>query len=369
MAVMVRVGIVGLGRAGRSMQADEIASFPSLFKIVAACDVDEARRRDLPPAFGEAKLYADYAAMLRDPDVDLVAIATRHADHVPMAIQALQAGKYVSNDKPCALNVAQMEELLAAARQHPGRLFLRHNRRFEAPFQKTLSLIRSGVLGKIHMVKLYRSVGYCRRNDWMTIAAQGGGLFTNWGPHLVDQALRLLDSPVVDCWADIKSVISIGDGDDHIKLLLRAENGRVADLEISGVHTLPGREIEVQGARGTLAYPVEGKIKLRYVDPEIEFRPLHANSGQPPLKYGNFEEKLTFVEQTVELPAIPGGQIWAHIHDSIVKGVEFPITLAQGAAVVQVMEQAFAASGFAPAKAFTGVPGGGPAGCGRPVGS
>ncbi len=351
---ILRVGIVGLGRAGQHMQAGEISSFPALFKIVAGCDVDESRRTNLPAAFQSAVLYSDYGEMLQDPHIDIVAIATRHADHVPMAIQALKAGKYVSEDKPCALNTAQMNELLSAAKDHPGKLFLRHNRRFEAPFQKTCSLIKTGVLGEIHAIKLYRSVGYCRRNDWMTIAAQGGGLFTNWGPHIVDQALRLLESPVVDCWADIKSIVSIGDGDDNIKVLLRAENGRVADIEISGAHTLPGREIEVQGSRGTLIYPVEGKIKLRYVDPDLPFRSMIANPGQPPMQYGNFEEKLTFIEQMVEVPEVPGGQIWKHIYDSIVNGVEFPVSLEQGAEVVAVMERAFAVSGFAPAAAFTG---------------
>lgn len=356
MSTILRVGIVGLGRAGRGMQAGEITSFPDLFKIVAGCDVDESRRKNLPPAFQDAVLYADYAQMLEDPNIDIIAIATRHIDHVPMTIQALKAGKYVSEDKPCALNTAQMNELLAVAKDYPGKLFLRHNRRFEAPFQKTRSLIKTGVLGEIHAIKLYRSVGYCRRNDWMTIASQGGGLFTNWGPHIIDQALRLLDNPVKDMWADIKSVISIGDGDDHIKLLLRGENGRVADIEISGAHTLPGREIEVQGTRGTLVYPVEGKIKLRHVDPDIVFTPLTAHVGQPPMQYGNFEEKLNFIEQMVEVPEIPGGQIWKHIYDSIVKGEEFPVTLEQGAEVVAVMERAFAISGFAPARAFCAEP-------------
>ena len=354
MKTVLRVGIVGLGRAGQCMQAGEISSFPCLYKIVAGCDVDEERRRNLPPAFHDAVLYSDYGEMLKDSNIDIIAIATRHADHVPMAIQALKAGKYVSEAKPCARNMSQMNELLAVAEDHPRKLFLRHNRRFEAPFQKTCSLIKTGILGTIHAIKLYRSVGYCRRNDWMTIAAQGGGLFTNWGPHIIDQALQLLESPVVDCWADIKSVISIGDGDDNIKVLLRAENGRTADIEISGTHTLPGREIEVQGSRGTLIYPFEGKIKMRYVDPDLAFRPLTANPGQPPMQYVNFEEKLNFVEQVIEVPEIPGGQIWKYIYDSIVNGAEFPISLEQGAQVVGIMERAFECSGFAPAAAFTG---------------
>ena len=354
MKTLLRVGIAGLGRAGQGMQPSELAAFPDLFRITAGCDVDASRRANLPPPFADATLHADFDHLLADPNVDVVSIATRHADHTPMAIRALDAGRYVVVEKPCALNTVQMDALLAAARRHPDHLFLRLNRRFEAPFQKVLQLMRGGLLGTVNQIKLYRMVGYCRRNDWMTVSSQGGGLFMNWGPHLVDQALQMLESPVVDCWADIRNVISIGDGDDHIKILLRARNGRVADIELSGATTLSGHEIEIRGSRGTLIYPVDGKIKMRFVDPDFVFRPLQAHTGQPPLQYGNFEEHPTFVEQLVDVPAIPGGEIWRRIHASIVRGEAFPVTLEQGAEVIRIIEQAYVASGFKPATAFLG---------------
>ena len=343
----LRVGIVGLGRAGQGMQPNELAEFPELFTITAGCDVDETRRRNLPPAFAQATIHADFDSLLQDANVDLVAIATRHADHTPMAIRALDAGKYVVVEKPCALNTAQMDSLVEASSRHPRRLFLRLNRRFEAPFQKAAALMKGGLLGEIKTIKLYRLIGYCRRNDWMTLTSQGGGLLTNWGPHLIDQALQMLESPVVDCWADVKSVVSIGDGDDNAKILLRAQNGRVADIELSGAVTLAGREIEIRGSRGTLVYPVDGKIMMRYVDPDCEFRPLEAHAGQPPLQYGNFDETLNFIEQFVEVPKIPPGEIWRRIHACIVQGEEFPVTLEQGAEGIRIIERVLTASGFA----------------------
>ena len=157
----------------------------------------------------------------------------------PCAIRALEAGKYVNIDKPIAVNYEEALKLEACARRHPGKLFARQNRRFEGPFQKARQLISTGVLGNITLIKLHRACGYCRRNDWMTMTEFAGGLLTNWGPHVIDQALQLIGSPVVDMWADVRSVISIGDGDDQIKLLLRGKNGIVADLEISGTNAKP----------------------------------------------------------------------------------------------------------------------------------
>lgn len=352
MSRIIKVGIVGLGRAGIGMHSSEVAEYPDRFAIAAACDHAKERLENLPDRFKGAKLYTDYGEMLKDDNVELISIATRHPEHVPMALQALEAGKYVNIDKPYALNNREMAMLAEADKKHPGKLFLRHNRRFEAPFQKAMKLIATGVLGEINTVKLYRSVGYCRRNDWMTMTEFGGGLFTNWGPHIIDQALQYLDSPVVDLWANIRSVISIGDGDDHIKLLLKAANGRVADIEISGAHTLPGRELEVQGSRGTLIYPVDGRIKMRYVDPEIEFKPLKPHPENPPMKYGNFDETLTFIEQFVEIPPVPMSEIWKHIYDAIVNNVPYPITIENGIAVTDIMEKAFRRSNFKPAERF-----------------
>lgn len=352
MSRIIKVGIVGLGRAGIGMHSSELAEYPDRFAIAAACDHAKERLENLPERFKGAKLYTDYSEMLQDDNVELVSIATRHPEHVPMALQALEAGKYVNIDKPYALNNREMAQLAEADKKYPGRIFLRHNRRYEAPFQKAMKLIATGVLGEINTVKLYRSVGYCRRNDWMTMTEFGGGLFTNWGPHIIDQALQYLDSPVVDLWANIRSIISIGDGDDHIKLLLKAANGRVADIEISGAHTLPGRELEIQGSRGTLIYPVDGRIKMRYVDPEIEFKPLKTHPENPPMKYGNFDETLTFIEQFVEIPPIPMSEIWKHVYDAIVNKVPYPITIENGIAVTDIMEKAFRKSNFKPAERF-----------------
>lgn len=345
----IRVGIVGLGRAGRNMQYGEFMACQDKYEIVAGCDNSPDRLKDLPEGFANARLYDKYEDMLQDQNVELIAIATRHRAHTPMAIQAVEAGKYVSVDKPYAINSDEMKRLAAAVAKYPGKIFLRHNRRFEAPFQKAMKLMNSGIIGEINTIKLYRSVGYCRRNDWMTMTSEAGGLLTNWGPHLIDQMLEYLGTPVVDCWSDVRSVISIGDGDDHIKIIFKAANGRIGDIEISGAHTMPGREIEIQGSRGTLIQNSGvNKIEMRFVDPDIKFKPLKPHPENPPLQYGNFDETLTFVNQQVEIPAEVKGEIWRHIYDNIVNGIPYPITVERGMEVVRLTDLVFTRSGLKP---------------------
>lgn len=350
MAETIKVGILGMGRAGVGMHVREIAEYPDRFELVAVADHDPSRLENPPGVPAQAKRYASCEELIDDPAVELVSIALRHPEHVPYAIRALEAGKYVNIDKPIAVNYEEARKLKACADRHPGRLFPRQNRRFEGPFQKALQLISTGVLGRITLVKLHRACGYCRRNDWMTMTEFSGGLLTNWGPHVIDQALQFIGSPVADLWADVRSVISIGDGDDQIKLLLRGENGVVADLEISGTNAKPGREIEILGERGTLVYdPKAGAIEMRFVDPECEFKPLAPHPENPPMEYGNFDEKLTFIEQKVEIPFIPMSDIWKHIYASVREGKPFPIRLEEAMEVVRLCDEAFRRSGFRPA--------------------
>ena len=342
----IRVGVVGLGRAGRGSHIIECCGYPEDFELAAVCDNDAERlAMDLPdkvPAEIRPKVrrYAALEVLLADPDIDLVSIATRHPDPVPMAIKALEAGKHVFIEKPCAVSLAEMQALKKVADAHPGRLFLRHNRRNEPAFLKIRRVLATGVIGRPTMYKLYRSVGYQRRNDWMTMKQFAGGLLTNWGPHIIDHALQLLASPVAEVWADLKSVICAGDADDQVKLLIRAESGAVADVEIHGTTTLHQYDYEIWGPRGTLVFPENGRIKVRHVDPEIKFDPIQPHPGQPPYKYGNLDETLSFVEEFIDVPDVPLGIIWKQMADAIRGKAPYPITIEEGLEVVRVCDLA-----------------------------
>ncbi len=367
----LRVGIVGLGRAGRLMHAPEMAQYPEQFEIVAACDHAPDRLENLPKEFDKAKKYTDIAQVLADPEVELVTIATRNPDHTPQAIRALEAGKYVVVDKPIAISYAQVKELAAAEKRFPGKLFLRFNRRFEPAFNHLREILDSGILGKVGMIKIYRHPVYNRRYDWQTLSEFKGGMLNNWGPHLVDQALQLLGAPVKDLWSDIQHVFAAGDADDQIKFMLRGENGTVIDVELSSVCALQGNLYEVWGDRGTLMIPADGKtIHMRYIDPEQKLPPLKAVRENFPLQYGNPEE-LRMKDETIPVKEMKGhtlqrGRViesgigdqksgyasqdtmWACLYENITRGIPYPITMEEGVEAVRITEEVYKKSGFKP---------------------
>ena len=369
---VIKVGIVGLGRAGRFMHIPELLQLRDKFSIVAVCDRVPERTRELPEGVGEIRAYTDIRDLAADPEVELISIATWSEFHVEHATIALEAEKYVVLDKPFALSYADAQKLQGVAERFPGKLFLRFNRRFEPAFSAVREVLASGVLGHVGMVKLYRHTGYVRRFDWQTLVKRGGGMLNNWGPHLVDQALRLLEAPVRDLWCDLQHRVSAGDAEDQVKLLLRGANGRVADIEISNVVTISANWYELWGDRGTLAVPAGGKVlKLKYLDPDLKLPPLRAVDGVfPSTAYTNQRDKLDFVEE--ERPVVTSNRtyqngrlvdpatvdhsagytyqdtMWGHVYAAISDGIPYPVTVAEGVEVVRVTEEAKRASGFAP---------------------
>ena len=286
---------------------------------------------------------------------------------------ALEAGKAAVVDKPFATSMAQGDALLAASKRFPGKLFFRFNRRFESPFLMIQDVLKSGLLGELSMIKIHRHPGYVRRFDWQTLTEFHGGLFNNWGPHFVDQGLKLLDSPVRDLWCNLSHVVGGGDADDQVKLVLVGENGCLVDIEISTILTIYGNLYEIWGSRGSLVIPADGQtLRLRYLDPSIRFTRLDGVRENFPLVYGNPNEQLKFIEESRPIPADTYGHLlqrgeviekgkedpdkgytypdtmWYHVYQAYRGKAPYPVTDEEAYNVIRTMMRAHEAARYRP---------------------
>ena len=342
----IKVGILGLGRAGFCMHFPEISRYPELFTIVAGADPLFNRAEELQKKCG-AKPYHNIDELLADPEVELLTVASRSGNHVKHALQGLAAGKYVLVEKPIAVNYAEALQLAEADKKYPGKLFFRHNRRFEAGFNFIRELIASGKIGEVFEIKL-RRLSFQLRNDWQVIAACDGGQMNNWGPHLIDQALQLLESPVKDIWCDRKHVVAAGDMEDHFRILLRGENGRLADIQISGACAIEEPYFTIYGTRGTLVCRNDSELSYRWVTPEQDVKSPQADTGTPAIlpgepSAGAMSSPLNWRWGTIMVEPKDGvetSHIWKHLYASIREGAPFPIKTAEALEVVRVTEEA-----------------------------
>lgn len=343
----IRVGIAGLGRAGYGMHLNELRSRGGKFEIVVACDPARDRRERMAEACG-CRTVAGIEELIADPEVELVDVATRTTDHVPHALLALAAGKQVFLEKPIAVTYTEARKLVPAAAASKGNLYVRHNRRFETAFQHIREIIASRILGDVFEIKLRRN-SYGRRDDWQTLIPCGGGQLRNWGPHIIDHALRFLESPVADVWSDLRRVAAVGDAEDHLKIVLKGQNGRVVDLEISGGAAVGEPEYIVLGKKGGLTCS-GNEISLRYLDPKKKLPQLRAKSGNPNEGFGS-ADPLRWVEKTItarpRLRCKPD-DIWDYLYAAIREGERFPITLDEALEVMRIISLTKKGTPFAP---------------------
>jgi predicted dehydrogenase len=337
----VRVGIVGLGRAGWGQHCPELDQYPNLFQIVAVCDPVK-ERRDLAVAKYHCQSYRRFQDLLADHSVELVDIATVSDGHLDQALAGLGTGKWVQVEPPMCRTYDEALVLRAAAIKARHRLVVRQNRRFEPGFQQVREVIASGMLGEIYDIKI-RQGRFQRRDDWQTVKRCTGGLLLHEGPHYLDQALQILGATPAKIWADLKRVAATGDAEDYVHILLRNADGLTIDLEISGGRILPEPEYAVTGSRGALAYSSGDALRLRYLDAKHKLSRRRASVRTPPLGPFGTPENLKWSEESIPVnPKTPCGltKIWEHLFATIRQNRPFPVTIDQAIETMRIITAA-----------------------------
>lgn len=268
----IRVGICGLGRSGRNIHADTIRKLSGDFQVVAVHDTDGERLATTATELG-ATAHRTYAGMLADPTVDLVVVASYNGFHAEQAAMALAAGKHTLCDKPVGLTAADVERLIAAA-AHSKRMFAPfQQRRYQADFQQVQKVIASGVLGRIHTIRINWH-GFKRRWDWQTSRAMHGGALNNNGPHPIDHALELIGVPAPHLWCVGERILCSGDAEDHLQLVLSEPGRPTVTVELSDAIAYGQPRWVVSGERGGLTGS-DRALNWKWVDwAQMPARPL-----------------------------------------------------------------------------------------------
>jgi len=339
----IKLGLAGVGRAGWGMHCPELEPFKDKFQIVAACDILKEKRDKIARRYG-CKTYARIQDMIADPEVELVDIATRSPDHYAHAAMSLKASKHVFLEKPMTVSYAEAARLRKLAQKSKGGLYVRHNRRFDPDFLHVREIIDSGVLGDVYEIKLAR-MGYARRDDWQTLIDAGGGQLLNWGPHVIDHAMRLLGAPVADVWSNLKLIAAVGDAEDHLKIILTGTNDRVVEVEISGGCAARHPEYIVLGTKGALTCSGD-MITLKYLDPRRRLKPRKVNPGDPGDHFGS-PEKLYWLQKTIPVKPKKTYNIWEELYKAIRERSKFPITLDEAVGNMKIISDVKRGTKFA----------------------
>jgi predicted dehydrogenase len=332
----IKAAVIGLGRAGWDIHIRRMRGHPE-FQVTAVADIEESRRNEAENEF-HCATFTDYKSLLKSADAEVIVVASQSADHATMSIAALQSGRHVIVEKPMATNVRDAQRMIAASKAARRKLFVHQNYRYAPDSRHIMEVVRTGEpIGRVFEIRI-RSLGFARRNDWQTLKKYGGGVLNNTGPHLIDLALQMLESPVKDQWSDMQLITDAGDTEDHVKLLLRGKNGRVVDIEISTSCAFPEPKWTLLGSNGTLVS--DGKVsKVKRYDPK-KVQPLQVIET-PPVnrRYGN-DDKLPWEEYEVPSVGTAAGDYYDNVVEVLRRGGKQEVLPEQVLEVMKVIERA-----------------------------
>src|SRR5690606_20982916 len=146
----------------------------------------------LAQKYGIANSTTDYKEILKDPEVDLILITTRHNLHAAMVVEGLQAGKHVFVEKPLALNEAELSLIISAQQESGKTVTVGFNRRFSPHVEKIKSIIGNAPMNVIATM----NAGHIPANVWVHDMKVGGGRIIGEACHFIDLITFLTGSKV-----------------------------------------------------------------------------------------------------------------------------------------------------------------------------
>jgi 1,5-anhydro-D-fructose reductase (1,5-anhydro-D-mannitol-forming) len=244
-------GIVGLGRIADTEIAPAVAAAPN-GTLAAVAGRTAGKAREFAARHGAAAAHDDYRALLEDPSVDAVYVATPNALHADQVVAAAEAGKHVLCDKPLATTVADAERAVAACDAAGVRLGITFQTRKHEGMRDIRDLLAAGGIGAVRLVQLETGPGRRLPQGWRTDPGLAGlGVMNNLGVHGYDLVRFLLGAEVVEATAlvDVEPGFAI---DTLALALLRFDNGALAYVNAN--QTLPGtqQDLSVHGTEGAV---------------------------------------------------------------------------------------------------------------------
>lgn len=177
-------------------------------------------------------VYPTLDALLEDSSISLITIAVPNNFHKDLSIRCLRAGKHVICEKPVTMNAAELVEIIEVSRE-TGMLFsVHHNRRWDKDYVTLRKILNEGTIGKPYFIESRVQGSRRAMHGWRGYKLNGGGMVLDWGVHLLDQLMYMIDSPVVSVSAHLFNIFT-EEVDDNIKLFIRFENGVSGMLEMS----------------------------------------------------------------------------------------------------------------------------------------
>lgn len=309
----IRLAIVGTG-FGKSVQIPGFRACPNA-EVYAICASTLEKAKAVQQEFGIPHAFANYKAMLRLQELDLVSITTPPHLHFPMTIAALRAGKHVLCEKPMAMNLHEARQMWRRAKHSNLVCLIDHELRFNPARRHIKQLISEGFIGRLRHVQIsltlsYRSTSEMRSWDWWSDKKRGGGILGAVGSHQID-LLRWWFGEIIEARGHLETFIKTRPmpesleprrvtTDDFCCFWLKFANGGLGSVQLSLVarHASQAR-LEIYGDQGSIVLSDEKLFAGHHKETLAEVTDLEPLPVVPGMPEGVFPRSFALLSQYV----------------------------------------------------------------------
>jgi predicted dehydrogenase len=263
LAGSIGVGVVGAGGIVRDRHIPGFKQIPGV-ELVGVVNRSEESSRRAMEEFGFGKTYPTWRAVLDDPDVSAVVVATWPYLHAPITLAALDAGKHVLTQARMAMNGGEARAMLAASRAHPELVTMVVPSPFTIPVDRTINrLLRDNAIGELRSVRVFWSPGprdpqlrlHWRHqrelsgNNVMALGIVYESIARWLGQAVAVQAMTHVFDPVRVDASGLRAVSSIP---DHLAFLAEFPGPVFVSLEMSAHSEHEESSVLLFGSGGTI---------------------------------------------------------------------------------------------------------------------
>lgn len=278
--LLPKVAVIGMGAWGRNL----VRNFYQVGALAAVCDSSDAAEALCAKEYPSVPFVRDYRAVLANPDIAGVAVATPAVTHFDVAKAALEAGKDVFVEKPLSTEVTQGETLAKLADDTGRVLMVGHILRYHPAVIRLKEMIQQGALGRINYIYSNRlNIGKIRSEE---------NILWSFAPHDISVMLALLDESPVRIAAQGGAYLNPGVYDVTLTQFEFASGAR-AHIFVSWLHPVKEQRLVVVGSEQMAVFDDTAADKLVLYPHKVEWKnrvptavkaegqPVHIDGAEP----------------------------------------------------------------------------------------
>ena len=337
----IGVGMLGYAPSVGRLHGQGIEATPGL-SFNAICDINRERLNCAQMDFPHVRRLDSADELARDPDVQLVIIATAPNSHARLCLQMMAAGKHVVCEKPLALGsreTAAMAEMADAKKVH---LSCHQNRRFDVDYLAIKQALADGLIGELFFMETFvggfsHPCGY-----WHSHQDISGGTAYDWGGHYLDWIVSLIPERVkgVTClrhkrvWHDVTNA-------DQERILVRFAGGQEAEFMHSDIAAVRKPKWYLLGTEGAIIGNWRD-VTVNELDPVLYYHEhaIPATEMTPDITLHRRHRTGELVGQKIAIPGRQDYSFHRNLADHLLCGEPLAGPLEHSIRVVAILEAA-----------------------------